>query len=463
MPQATLKAPGNADGERPSLRQLYRQSMPVQDRLIEWSAAIALTLAIIAPRGIFLYLALFALTVTTLAVSATVREPRGLHVRDWLLGFRQPPVLAFLAFLLFAATSSLWALRPDAALLKPALLLIVLILTVIGLGGIAKTSPSGLWMAARGAIHGTAIGLVYLALEHATGGQLKALFINATGLSPSEMTFNVVKDGEVIEIARTFLNRHSAALSLLLYPAAACLTVWLGPQRKVPIAVLLGAAFIVVIISDSETAKLAAVASLAVLMLSVFFQRMAAGLLMAGWSVAALAMPLLVGLVFSEPFGWQRHLPASAYDRAEIWRYTTDKTWQSPIIGVGANQTRYLSATPAAREDRIRRANAQKPHAGFVPVPRLSVHAHNMFVQTWFELGAIGAALLAIVGVTLIKACGRLAPRVVPFALAAFAGGAVVALTGYGMWQIWLVSAAMLAALLLSVASSAITPVTAKR
>jgi O-antigen ligase len=258
----------------------------------------------------------------------------------------------------------------------------------------------------------------------------------------------------VIGVVRTFLNRHSAALAILAIPIAACIARWLGPDhRRTKIVTVLFYLVVglLIMISDSETAKLGYVVSLTVFVIAWFSLRSVRYLLAASWCVACLASPLLVMIAFPKEFGWQRHLPPSAYDRAEIWRYTTSKISLSPIIGIGANQTRYHADSRIEPDARAILARDARPHDGFVPVPRLSVHAHNIFIQTWFELGAIGAALLAVFGICVLQACSRLSDRVQPFGLGAFASAFLVASTGYGMWQIWLVASVMLSVSLVSV------------
>ena len=74
-------------------------------------------------------------------------------------------------------------------------------------------------------------------------------------------------------------------------------------------------------------------------------------------------------------------------------------------------------------------------------------HSHNEFLQTWYELGAVGAILLLAAGCAVILSIGRLSPAVQPFMLAQFAGFFVMAAFSWGMWQSWLMALPGLAAL----------------
>ena len=68
---------------------------------------------------------------------------------------------------------------------------------------------------------------------------------------------------------------------------------------------------------------------------------------------------------------------------------------------------------------------------------RASIHSHSVYLQTWFELGLIGALLLSAFGLSIIGAIRRLAPRLQQYGLATFATAAAMASVSYGMWQAW--------------------------
>ena len=74
-------------------------------------------------------------------------------------------------------------------------------------------------------------------------------------------------------------------------------------------------------------------------------------------------------------------------------------------------------------------------------------HAHNAFLQTWYELGVVGAILLLAAGSAVIGYIGQLARNLQPFMLAEFAAFFAIAATGWGMWQSWLMALTGLAAL----------------
>ena len=121
-------------------------------------------------------------------------------------------------------------------------------------------------------------------------------------------------------------------------------------------------------------------------------------------------------------------LQRSAQHRIEIWNTTAEKALQAPLLGVGAHST-YVQAQelgpPVKRGWKYRNQRS------------LSSHAHSVYLQTWYELGLVGATLLTLFGLSILSAI-RSQPRAVqPYAYATFASVAAVAASSYGMWQIW--------------------------
>ena len=65
-------------------------------------------------------------------------------------------------------------------------------------------------------------------------------------------------------------------------------------------------------------------------------------------------------------------------------------------------------------------------------------HAHNFFLQTWYELGVVGAILFAVAGVVLILRISHLPLEAQSFAAALFATVATSSAFAWSLWQTWL-------------------------
>jgi O-antigen ligase len=70
----------------------------------------------------------------------------------------------------------------------------------------------------------------------------------------------------------------------------------------------------------------------------------------------------------------------------------------------------------------------------------LPLHPHNLALQVWLELGAVGAALMALLLAMLaLSAVGGAA-------CGTYAAGLVISMLSYGAWQYWWVAAMLLSA-----------------
>lgn len=92
---------------------------------------------------------------------------------------------------------------------------------------------------------------------------------------------------------------------------------------------------------------------------------------------------------------------------------------------------------------------------GFVFPRTIGHHGHNMFLQAFHELGAVGALLLAIAGAAVVMLIPLLPAAAQPFAGGAFAAFALVGAFAWGMWQSWFMCAVGLLPLYLRVGAAA--------
>jgi O-antigen ligase len=120
---------------------------------------------------------------------------------------------------------------------------------------------------------------------------------------------------------------------------------------------------------------------------------------------------------------------------------------KAPIFGTGIRATRFKS------KDLIeKRAAKREPGDSTLPA-RLGRHAHNHFLQIWYELGAVGAALFLALGLALLRLIKGLSGPVRPYAHAAFSAACVIAAFGWGLWQTWLLAGYALAIVLIGLAA----------
>jgi O-antigen ligase len=193
--------------------------------------------------------------------------------------------------------------------------------------------------------------------------------------------------------------------------------------------VLLGGADIM--LAQHESSKLAFVAGLAAFAAAHVTVRLTGRVVATGWVIACLVVlpaALILHRLGVDEAPW---LQGSARHRIIIWNHTAEQVLKAPWFGVGARTT-YVLGPRLEREQGMRKDE---------PYQRtLSAHSHSIYLQTWFELGLIGATLLCVLGLAILQAIGSLAARLQPYAYATFVSAAVMAASSYGMWQIWFVS-----------------------
>ncbi|MEO1281317.1 MAG: O-antigen ligase family protein [Pseudomonadota bacterium] len=347
------------------------------------------------------------------------------------------PAVPALLLSLWAIASALWAANPMLPLEKGALALLYVCASVFMVGQVQRENPLTLRHLGEGVWMGLSLGLAYVAVEMLTDQSVKIFIYNVLGLSAGELTpdswYDWDNNGRLISVSWTDFTRNAAPISLFMWSAAlACLGTMGRGFAPVCSAVIVVVCILIIMASPHETSQLAVLAGIVAFALG----RVAAGfmprLLMVGWLAATLlVVPVALGLYAAglQTADWVQH---SAQGRVIIWNVTAQKTFESPIVGVGANMTREIG--PA--HDRV---HEDKPSEDGT-VPMMSIHAHNVFLQTWFELGAVGVGLLVWLGLSLIAVMARLHEVSRPYAYATFASAATMASASYGMWQLWFIA-----------------------
>lgn len=372
------------------------------------------------PPGTLAILGFFAL-LTPLAAGGAMGLPLLLSLAG-LAAFRprtitqcvenRPFWLALLGlFLTWASISALWSPWESDAPLK--------VLPLVGLGllfaAATNSSASGARLTLAAATATACVLAAMLAIETIT-----ELAINRA-LSPG------VEYGEV--------NRKPArglvVLMALLWPVVAANISQGAAQKALAAALLVFAAFLSLQFEQASAAVGFAAGAVAFVLTylapRLFLLLGSFGL--AVWMVAApFATPLIIALpnlTDTAPLSWAA--------RAAIWRYTCERILEQPWIGHGLEAGRAVTDHVSIRGLDMR------------GVP---IHPHSASLQVWFETGAVGAVLAAV----LIAYAGSRAARA--FAsdrVGAAAIGAmlatlgVMANVGWSLWQEWWTATLLLA------------------
>ena len=147
-------------------------------------------------------------------------------------------------------------------------------------------------------------------------------------------------------------------------------------------------------------------------------------------------------------------LPLSGMNRLIIWKFTSQKILEKPLLGRGLRTSRILPSG-GEKYDIVRvRENGTREVISrdfFIPL-----HPHNQSLQIWLELGALGAVSFALAAGVLILMIGRLP---IQRSQSGWLIGAIVTLMVYGQisfgaWQNWWIAGQFLSVGLLLITLS---------
>jgi hypothetical protein len=410
-------------------------------RIVAGVLAAATTAVIVAPRASPFYLGILAL----LAVALIARRGESLRTVPW----SDALVGATGLFAIYAASSALWAADPEEAVKLTALFALAIGGATIAAAWILREDGERLSRLGLALLIGFALGLAYLAFEMLTGQALKRLLYNTFEATRPEGTKNIrIKHGLVTSIHPNTLNRQVAAMTLLAWPVLLVASLWPRERVRRALIVLLAIGVAVVVaLSRHESSKVALLAGGAAFAAHRLAPLLTWRALRVLWVIATLGVVPLALVGHQLGLHEAEWIQKTGKARIVLWSVTAREAMKSPILGIGAASTKAI-------DDQMKEESDVEPLGAGKATPesfenRTGRHAHNVYLQTWFELGLLGALLLLAVGLILIARLARLPARAAPFAAALFASGMVLAGLSWGFWQPWFVPVFLLAGLAL--------------
>lgn len=355
---------------------------------------------------------------------------RGLGWREFLTP--NPAMIALAAVAVYAALSAIWAAEPDDALLKPVLMLAAMVTVFAGANSIASLEPKRLRQASIALIAGALCAALFVTIEFVTEGALTRTAMNfIPEFRPGSLKQVKIVDGHVIRLNMSELNQSVAILAFLLWPGLLALSTLQSSRRKLYSLLFFLALAVPIALSEHESSQIGLIASTLILPLAWVRPRAVIRALAVTWCLVFVLVIPLDHLAYKAELHRAEWLPQSAQARLIIWDYTAERFAKRPWLGIGADSTK------GARE------NAKPPEwpEGFVYPRATGHHAHNLFLQTLYELGVVGAILAAIAGAAVILRMALLPEQAQPYAAAAFTVFAIIAGLAWGMWQAWLICA----------------------
>lgn len=408
-----------------------KQSAESQDRLhrvLCVGAAALVSFAIAFPRSaaaIFLVPVLFALMLLL------VRGDR--RALPLAIG---PLPLALLTFAGWSLLSATWSAAPLSSLSKP-LFLVGSTIGVVAFAMLARTwSAAALSAIGLGIAIGLALGGGFLCIEALTDQALTRFAMNMfPGLRAGQEKHLAIENGVVVTIAENSINRRTTIVTMLLLPVALLASSLAGWRARIVVTgAVVAIAVILLFASGHQSSQAAIVAGgLGFLLVRALGSR-AVWLVGAAWCVSCLfVIPIVMALHDTNLHKQDKGLFLSARHRMVIWNYTAEQVRKAPLFGVGADAT---AAITEARTRERERLGAPPPTDGVFQLTAAR-HAHNVFLQVWYELGAVGAIILTAVGVAALAAARGAPAAARPFLIGQFAAIAGMIAFSFSVWQLW--------------------------
>ncbi len=357
-----------------------------------------------------------------------------------------------IAFALWALVSAIWSPDPKQTATKACLLALF---ASACLAAFAFTTSIGAWHhnRTRAVGIGVAFALVtlWVAIEVVTNQyvtrQLLELFPDYAASRAKHITW---RDGRIVELSPTNINRRIALITLLYWPIIIMLWTLPPPRWRLWVIGLSGICLLgIIAASHHQSSQVAIAASALVFAAALVSSRLVRYGLATGLCLVLVVVVPLAKVPMSQGWHLAPWLFQSARERVVIWNYVATKTLERPIIGIGADASPTIKRKPQSRwlvETSGRTINVQNVR-----------HPHNAYLQVWYESGAIGAILMALLGIAGLSAIARL-NRIKPHRLglpALYAHATVILALpafSYSLWQPWLQAAMLLSIIIAAIA-----------
>lgn len=397
--------------------------IPISDRVIGTVFLVAAATSVIAGRSTVVALAV--LTLAALAFAYVERNSFQAFLRP------APASIPVIIFLGFAALSAAWSADAGATLAQLLTILLIFLQWHVVRQWLALQPSRRIRHLAYWFVIAVLIGLAVLLHEVYAEQYIRRWLVDTFGIlvPPTPGKHYWVDNAGKIRILSFETNRSIAVLNMYVWPAVLCaLSFWSGRKYALIAAALVGGTLLATLGSDHETSKLAAVGALLCFLLASFRLRAALVLVVSAWIVLGLAVVPAVRVLHD---GFALHqaewLQFSAQRRIEIWDHMADRALEAPVLGVGVRSAHVLTT----------RSPGEAPDSASKNDEAAAQHAHNVYLQNWYELGGVGVLLFLGAGLVVLNAIRTVSERAQPYALATFTAFMVEIASSWEIWQRW--------------------------
>ena len=390
-------------------------------RLLAGAALVIPTIGMIAPLGIAPLLAVLA---GAFLVTAK-RRPLVPH------GMLRAVMILLAVMALWGAASAAWSIIPAHSLFEAVRLALISVAGLIVVAAALALDETGRAAVGRASVAGFVLGLIVLAVEiwgdfpiHRT---LSGVAHAVIGLPVLDRGAIVLSLGAWVPILFLIQRGRWFAAALVFAATLAAL------NRLINLSAVLGLA-----------------AAAAAFTLSWWQPRATALLIAGGFAVLTVALPFRAPtrdtvIWLSEEAPWLR---TSAQHRLIIWRFSSDRIAEKPLLGWGMDASRAMPGGQTSVRDYMRLPESIRLAGAVLPL-----HPHDAILQWSLELGIAGAILGAAIVICIAWLSGFAGTAARPtraVALALIAGALPPLLLSFGVWQAWWQSTLWMAAALVA-------------
>jgi O-antigen ligase len=329
----------------------------------------------------------------------------------------------------YLALNTSWSLSPETAYVSLVMYLLFVLAWYVTSNTLPQSDTDVLQAMAIGLYAGLVVAGTALFVETASHQWVRRAFMSwlpALRANPRDM---VVEGDRVTVLMYYLINRNVAAMTMLFWPISLMATL-LAPAGRRRYWWLAGLTPIAagVLVSGHATSKIAFVGAAMAFVAFQYAPTATRRAIAWSWTATILLVAPLATLAYHSQLYLSPWLPHSAQHRIVIWGYTSHLIAHAPILGSGINTARAVNDADGV-------GVAFAPGSEFPLTTNL--HSHNIYLQAWYETGAVGALMLLAIGLLVLGASSRAPKEVQPYLYASFTTCALLGGSSFSLWQPW--------------------------
>jgi hypothetical protein len=399
-------------------REDYRSEPQILGAYVGWVILVTAAAGLVSPKTLA-----FSAPCTILAVLLSWHG-RPLKFPGGALALYRPREVWYLTtFFFYLLLTLTWSANAGSGFVKICVLILLILGSVAGCRLIRSETNANISRMAEGLWFGLLIGSIYLAWD-----------LVAHRGTYSHLSLIILQ--KYIKLGQAEVTRSITPVTLLLGPALLSIMAGLRkPWQTAVVCAVVTLATLVVSVSPHETSKIGMIGWMFFWSLATVSGIWAHRMILAVWFSACILVVPVALLAYRLDLQHSHRLQETAQARILIWHEFATRVVGAPLLGHGFNMSNALRpVTPGVGELSYLSRRIKVP-ANLKPFR--AAHPHNVFLQIWFEFGAVGMFLFFVAGLGVIQRIKGLDQRQKPALYATAVATIAILFSSYGLWQYW--------------------------